>query len=937
MRTIYLRISVLFLLLAGATSDMYATHIRAGEIIARLVSCQSLTYEFTIIGYEDTGSDVEFGNGEVYFGFGNPVNLDTENDFFRRDIISGEDLIRKSTFVITRTFPGPGEYTITFREFNRNADILNMANSVNTPFYIETTLVIDPLLACNSSPELLVPPVDKGCTGKRYVHNPGAYDPDGDSLAYRFTIPKQDRDKAVDAYQYPDDYDVNSGANPDPIKQDGSFPPTLTLDSITGDLVWDAPANKGEYNIAFVIEEWRYIEGKWVQLGEVTRDMQILVEECDNDPPILAIPADTCVEAGSLLAAMVSAEDPDDDDIVLQAFGGVFEQASSPATFTPDPPIAQPSPASGEFQWLTDCSHIRTRPYQIEFKASDVPESGPPLADIKTWNVFVVGPAPTGLAATPSDERSVDLAWDDYLCEAQADRIQIWRRVESFPFEPDNCQTGIPADGEYELVAEVDAGVVSFTDDNDEEGLNPGATYCYRLVAVFPLPNGGESFASQEACAQVPANGPIITKVSITNTDIEDGQIDISWMGPFEIDSTEYPPPYSYEVLRATGFSGEDGLQLVSQRSEDTTFTDQGLNTADVVHNYRIVLFDATGTAIDTSGVASSVRLAPTPLVGAVELNWRAEVPWSNNTEAYPYHYIYRNRVDGNDPGALVLIDSVNVNTDGFSYTDDGSVTGEGPLSDQLVYCYYITTQGSYGHQGIVAPLLNNSQVVCTQPNDTIPPCQPMAVAIPNAEISDCEEILADKPCDFAEFTNTITWQRDPSDCDDDVGSYNIYFSFDEEGTFERIATVSDTFYVDGPLASFAGCYRVSAVDRSGNESELSEPVCNDNCPNYELPNVFTPNEDGYNDVFRAYDRPLEKCPRFVENVKFTVYNRWGKAIHTYESGGERSIFINWDGRTEDGQLVSPGVYYYTADVKFIYLDPNRGARQFKGWVQVLY
>ncbi len=932
MRTIYLRITVFLLLLSGISAKLHATHIRAGEIIARLVSCQSLTYEFTIVGYEDTGSDVEFGNGEIFFGHGEPVNLDTENDFFRRDIISGEDLIRKSTFVITHTFPGPGEYTITFREFNRNAEILNMINSVNTPFYVETTIVIDPLLACNSSPELLVPPVDKGCTGQIFTHNPGAYDPDGDSLAYRFTIPQQDRDQEVDGYEFPDVYDINSGA--EATKKDGTTPPTLTLDSITGDLVWDAPANEGEYNIAFVIEEWRYIDGRWVLLGEVTRDMQILVEGCDNEPPVLAIPADTCVEAGSLLAAQVTAEDPDEDDIVLQAFGGVFQQASSPATFIPNPPTAQPSPASGEFEWQTDCSHIRTRPYQIEFKAADDPESGPSLADIKTWNVFVVGPAPTGLTAEATDERSVNLVWDDYLCEAQADRMQIWRRVESFAFEPDNCQTGIPADGEYELVAEVDAGVVSFEDDYDGKGLNPGATYCYRLVAVFPLPNGGESFASEEACAEMPANGPIITKVSITNTDMEQGSIDISWMGPFEIDSINFPPPYTYEVLRGNGFGSEDGLQSVSSPSADTVFTDQGLNTTDLVYNYRVVLFDATGQAVDTSGVASSVRLTPTPLVGEVALNWEAAVPWSNNTEEYPYHYVYRNRVDANNPDALVLIDSVDVNMNGFSYTDDGSVTGEGPLSDQLVYCYYVTTQGSYGNEDIVAPLLNNSQVVCTQPNDTIPPCVPKAVAI----ISDCEEILADKPCDFDEFVNIISWQRDPSDCDEDVGSYNIYFSFTgEEGSYEKIANVSDTVYVDGPLASFAGCYRVAAVDRSGNESEWSEMVCNDNCPNYELPNVFTPNEDGSNDVFRAYDRPDERCPRFVENVKFTVFNRWGKEIYSYESGGEKSIFINWDGRTEDGQMVSPGVYYYTADVKFVYLDPNRGARQFKGWVQVLY
>jgi gliding motility-associated-like protein len=351
-----------------------------------------------------------------------------------------------------------------------------------------------------------------------------------------------------------------------------------------------------------------------------------------------------------------------------------------------------------------------------------------------------------------------------------------------------------------------------------------------------------------------------------------------------------------------------------------------------------VVLYDATDRAVDTSGVGSSVRLAPTPLVGGVALNWQAEVPWSNNTEGYPYHYIYRNRVPGHDESALVLIDSVDVNMNGFRYTDDGSVTGEGPLSDLLVYCYYVTTQGSYGNEKIVAPLLNNSQVVCTQPNDTIPPCAPMAVSIPNAEISDCEAFLSHKACDFDDFANTVIWSRDPSDCDEDVGGYNIYFSYTgAEDSFEKIATVSDTFYVDGPLSSFAGCYKVSAMDRSGNESGLSEMVCNDNCPNYELPNVFTPNADGSNDVFRAFDNPRTKCPRFVESVKFIVYNRWGKEVYSYESGGERSIFINWDGRTNEGELVAAGLYYYTADVKFVYLDPNRGHRQFKDWVQVLY
>ena len=49
-------------------SDVNATHIRAGEIIAKRISSTSLTYEFTIIGYTDTGSEVEFGGGKFDFG-----------------------------------------------------------------------------------------------------------------------------------------------------------------------------------------------------------------------------------------------------------------------------------------------------------------------------------------------------------------------------------------------------------------------------------------------------------------------------------------------------------------------------------------------------------------------------------------------------------------------------------------------------------------------------------------------------------------------------------------------------------------------------------------------------------------------------------------------------------------------------------------------------
>ena len=159
----------------------------------------------------------------------------------------------------------------------------------------------------------------------------------------------------------------------------------------------------------------------------------------------------------------------------------------------------------------------------------------------------------------------------------------------------------------------------------------------------------------------------------------------------------------------------------------------------------------------------------------------------------------------------------------------------------------------------------------------------------------------------------------------------------------------------DSNLPSNARCYKISAVDRAGNESELSEQYCFDNCPHYELPNVFTPNGDNCNEIFSAYSSrqiidengngpcgPIDtsnqrvRCARFVEKVEFVVTNRWGKEVYTYESGGERTIYIDWDGRDNNGNEVSTGVYYYSAKITVTVVDPGQRTQNIRGWVQVV-
>ena len=939
MRKLYVFLSCFLLSVFFLTDAANATHVRAGEITTVRIS--ALTYEITITGYRDR-QGVEWGAGILSFGHDNEELVLTIQDWNKVNL-DGETEI--NTYVTTHTFPSTGPYTIRYLEANRNEGILNINNggSIDIPFYIETQIVVDPVVGLNASPILTVPPIDKAAVGLIYLHNPGAFDREGDSLSYKLVPSKDNINSPVPNFVLPND-PMFGGS-----RQDSNAPPIFTLDPLTGDVVWDSPALAGEYNFAFIIEEWRKIDGRYLRLGYVTRDMQVIVEETDNLPPELTIPLDTCIVAGTTLEALISAMDPDGHDVKIEAFGGLFTTDIPSKQATLDPTASQQaSPANATFTWETNCGHVREQPYEVIFKATDFPPvPAPPLVDIQTWRITVVAPAPEELTAQVNPGREVQLNWKDYteFCPG-ASSMQVYRKVGSFDYEPDNCETGIPEGVGYELIAETDIDATAYLDDNNGEGLDAGAEYCYRLVAVFPEPSGGESYVSEEICVQMALDLPLITNVDISETSDTDGEIHIRWTSPLEIDPLLFPPPYFYKLYRAEGFNSSANLVEVPMSSAlDTTAVDNGINTLNNVYNYRVVLFSGgldESDIVDTSAVASSVRLEPSPLLGAIELNWQADVPWSINVQGYPTHDIYRDNVNATDPGAFELIASVNVNENGLSYLDEG-------LSDKIEYCYYVLTRGSYSNPVLAGldPLLNRSQKICAQPNDTIPPCTP-TIAIDKL---DCENFLRDKPCDFSNFSNTIAWTRDESDeCDDDIREYEIYFSkTGGDGTFDLLTTVTDTSFVHLDLPSFAGCYFVIAVDRSGNRSTVSETVCNDNCPNYELPNVTTPNGDGKNDVFQAYYPILpdqypedsrggfSKCPRFVLSVKIQFYNRWGKEVYNYESNGENTSLINWDGRTFDGQRVPAGVYYYLAEVTFDVLDPSNAKQKIKGWVHVLY
>ena len=76
-----------------------------------------------------------------------------------------------------------------------------------------------------------------------------------------------------------------------------------------------------------------------------------------------------------------------------------------------------------------------------------------------------------------------------------------------------------------------------------------------------------------------------------------------------------------------------------------------------------------------------------------------------------------------------------------------------------------------------------------------------------------------------------------------------------------------------------------------------------------KIPNVFTPNADGYNDFFQVYAKSIKA-------FKGTILNRWGKVL--YEWTDWTTPEAGWDGKIA-GDDAAPGVYYYIIRWKGMY------------------
>jgi gliding motility-associated-like protein len=80
------------------------------------------------------------------------------------------------------------------------------------------------------------------------------------------------------------------------------------------------------------------------------------------------------------------------------------------------------------------------------------------------------------------------------------------------------------------------------------------------------------------------------------------------------------------------------------------------------------------------------------------------------------------------------------------------------------------------------------------------------------------------------------------------------------------------------------------------------------------IPNAFTPNGDGIDDIFQVFGTTLQ-------SVAMTVFDRWGEKV--FDSGD--SQWATWDG-TYRGVMQPPGIFVYY--VTLVFLDGSTQVRQ---------
>ncbi|WP_425422473.1 gliding motility-associated C-terminal domain-containing protein [Phaeodactylibacter xiamenensis] len=229
------------------------------------------------------------------------------------------------------------------------------------------------------------------------------------------------------------------------------------------------------------------------------------------------------------------------------------------------------------------------------------------------------------------------------------------------------------------------------------------------------------------------------------------------------------------------------------------------------------------------------------------------------------------------DEAGVVSVDAVEGGVTPYVYGIDGSPMSGSPLFTNLtIGSHLVQVQDANGCTDLQEVIVNQPEELIVDLGDDI-----------DIELGESVEL-------YAETTN-----------DDMIAQY-----------IWRIDTAARPSCLDcvDPLITpqVTMSYFVTVIDENNCQATDQITVFVDKDRDVFIPNVFSPNGDGSNDVFTIF-----AGPEVIRVNSFQVYNRWGEPMYEIYDFPANDPTFGWDG-THRGELMNGGVYVYVAEIEFV-------------------